>query len=165
MENSSAASSAYANNESEINEILAQCSYGKLTEAILNDVLIFTASYPQFEVSMSYEGNKNNKVIVLYGKESIYKDEYLREMGKNVQYNISIVLPSGYPYKAPKIYILDELSDFENSIISKKNNKLKITELRNWTADDGVDLTLAYARVIEALTQYPPVKGVSRKSK
>lgn len=99
----------------------------------------FLSKYPEFKVSVTYEGKNSDKVIVLYGKQTLYLDEYLQQYVGDATYDISIVLPSGYPYKAPKVYILDELAERDKDVISK-NNKIRTEEFQDWKVYSSIDL-------------------------
>jgi len=118
---------------------LEECDYGKLKETVLRDVLNFMDSHPNFKTSITYEGKQSDRVLVLYGKERLNLDEYLQLYAPDPEYSMSIVLPLGYPYKAPKVYILDELKEYDNEVITK-NNKVRTEELKDWKSFNSIDL-------------------------
>mmetsp|Transcript_6938 Transcript_6938/g.6106 ORF Transcript_6938/g.6106 Transcript_6938/m.6106 type:complete len:160 (-) Transcript_6938:398-877(-) len=80
---------------------------------------------------------------------------------------MSIIIPSGYPYKAPKVFILDELEEFDKTLISTKNNKLKTPELKQWSSYTRMTLREAYGSGLDKLAANPPKIGLAkaRKSK
>lgn len=102
-------------------------------------------------------GENKDTVIVLSGKLVINYEDY----------SISILLPSGYPYKPPKFYILEELEEGSSSHVKSKNNQVTNSYLKKWRKEpksDEFNIKIATNAVFLTLTKRPPRKSDYRQS-
>jgi ubiquitin-protein ligase len=132
-------------------DLTMQCNYGRQGEIVKEDVAEFmNLHYVNFECTTTYDNKTNEEMIVLYGKLQC----------ADTDYKISIVIPQGYPFKTPKVYIMDELSDFNPDVISKKHQRV-MNICDGYSQDDISHWSIQtyYEEVREILNSYPCVKG------
>lgn len=150
-----------------IDDLLLNWDYGKTTLRVKVDVLEFSQHYDSFTVTKMKD--KKSTVIVMSGNIGV-NDEV---------FNISIVVTSGYPYKAPKIFILDELQHYDFSYLRKNKGQVRNKFLKKWgksylifltnnywfidveKSNDLCKLNTALDSVIACMLKDPPSKKIS----
>jgi len=133
-----------------VQSLICDCDYEEFTPRVQGDVFNFLMDNPQFKINKTKDGKNKDNVLVLSGKAIVSGDEL----------NFSIMLPTGYPDKPPKFYILDDVDCRTSVHVKKRNNQVSTKHLKKWKKESMYqkrDLDTAFCNVIESLSDEPPM--------